>query len=138
MDVAQPFAEEIMAEDMTNPSNSIFEQLTRQASSFTNTSLNLPQRLEDTLNRLEQGDLKMCVNSVEANRELRQLNTLVRAMVCTILFSVFFDSVVSSRLAPRCCRLCQHILQQRLCSRSANVSDAGEIHLLIPLGIQPC
>jgi protein-S-isoprenylcysteine O-methyltransferase Ste14 len=88
-----------MAQNMTNPSNSIIEQLSRQASSFTNTSLNLPQHLEGALTRLEQGDLKMRVNSVEANRELRQLNALVRSLIYVILFSTFFLSATQFVLA---------------------------------------
>lgn len=89
---AQYFAKDTMAQNMANPSDSIIEQLSRQASNFTNTSLNLPQHLEETLTRLEQGDLKLRINSVEANRELRQLSSLVQALIYTILFSTFFLS----------------------------------------------
>ncbi|PZD74493.1 putative protein kinase UbiB [Acaryochloris thomasi RCC1774] len=89
MDVAQPFAEEIMAEDGPGTSNIFLEQITQQAAEFTNNSLNLPQHLETTLNRLEQGDLKMRVNSVEANRELRQLSTLSMGVIYAFLFGTF-------------------------------------------------
>ncbi|MEO0374715.1 MAG: hypothetical protein AAF329_08840 [Cyanobacteria bacterium P01_A01_bin.17] len=88
-----------MAQDKTDASSSIIEQLSRRASSFTNTSLSLPQHLEGTLTRLEQGDLKMRVNSVEANRELRQLSLLVRCLIYTILFSTFFLSATQLMLA---------------------------------------
>jgi predicted unusual protein kinase regulating ubiquinone biosynthesis (AarF/ABC1/UbiB family) len=87
MDVAQPFAEEIMAQGTSETTNIFLEQFTRQATEFTNTSLNLPQHLETTLNQLEQGDLKMRVNSVELNRELRQLNTLSVGIIYTLLSS---------------------------------------------------
>lgn len=89
MDVAQPFAEEIMAQEPGNPS-SLIGQLSRQAAEFTNTSLNLPQRVEVSLNKLEQGDIKVRVNSVEANRELRKLNTTNLGIIYALLFSVLF------------------------------------------------
>ncbi|WP_158535078.1 hypothetical protein [Acaryochloris thomasi] len=88
-----------MAPNQADASSSIIEQLSRRASSFTNISLSLPQHLEGTLTRLEQGDLKMRVNSVEANRELRQLNRLVRCLIYTILFSTFFLSATQFVLA---------------------------------------
>ncbi len=89
MDVAQPFAEEIMAQDSSNP-NDLIGQLSRQAAEFTNTSLNLPQRVEISLNKLEQGDIKMRVNSVEANRELRKLNITSLGIIYALLFSALF------------------------------------------------
>ncbi|MGB7413026.1 MAG: AarF/ABC1/UbiB kinase family protein, partial [Thermosynechococcaceae cyanobacterium] len=89
MEVAQPFAEEIMAQE-SGSSNDLISQLSRQAAEFTNTSLNLPQRVEISLNKLEQGDIKMRVNSVEANRELRKLNTVNLGIIYVLLFSVLF------------------------------------------------
>ncbi|MEO0375741.1 MAG: AarF/ABC1/UbiB kinase family protein, partial [Cyanobacteria bacterium P01_A01_bin.17] len=99
MDVAQPFAEEIMAEDGLGTSNIFLEQITQQAAEFTNNSLNLPQHLETTLNRLEQGDLKMRVNSVEANRELRQLSTLSMGVIYALLFGTFTLTAIQFFLA---------------------------------------
>lgn len=99
MDVAQPFAEEIMAQDGSGTSNIFLEQITHQATEFTNTSLNLPQHLETTLNRLEQGDLKMRVNSVEANRELRQLSMLSRGITFAVLFGTFATAATQFLLA---------------------------------------
>jgi predicted unusual protein kinase regulating ubiquinone biosynthesis (AarF/ABC1/UbiB family) len=91
MDVAQPFAEEIMAQEPSSSSpNNLIGQLGRQAAEFTNTSLNLPQRLEVSLNKLDQGDIKMRVNSVEANRELRKLNTTSLGVIYSLLFSILF------------------------------------------------
>ncbi|MEO0458773.1 MAG: AarF/ABC1/UbiB kinase family protein [Cyanobacteria bacterium P01_A01_bin.114] len=99
MHVAQPFAEEIMAQDSPGTTQVFLDQLTRQATEFTNTSLNLPQHLESTLNRLEQGDLKMRVSSVELNRELRQLNTLCMGIIYTLLFGVLTLSATQFFLA---------------------------------------
>jgi hypothetical protein len=40
------------------------------------TALGLPTRLEDTLNKLEQGDLRMRVRSVETDRAIRRLSSV--------------------------------------------------------------
>ncbi len=91
MDVATPFAEEIMAQDASgSASNNFVGQFGRQAAEFTNTSLQLPQRVEVSLNHLEQGDIKMRVSSVEANRELRKLNTSSLGVIYSLLFSILF------------------------------------------------
>ncbi len=87
MEIVQPFAEEIMANDTPNTSNALLDQLRRQATEFTNTSLQLPQHMETTLNKLQQGDLKMRVSIVETNRELRTLNTIGLAVVYALVFS---------------------------------------------------
>lgn len=88
MEVAQPFAEEIMAQDPGASPDNLIGQLSRQAAEFTNTSLNLPQRIEISLDRLEQGDIKMRVNSTEANRELRKLNTVGLGIIYALLLSL--------------------------------------------------
>ncbi|PZD71598.1 putative protein kinase UbiB [Acaryochloris thomasi RCC1774] len=91
MDVATPFAEEIMAQDSGGAApNNLLGQFGRQAAEFTNTSLSLPQRVEVSLNRLEQGDIKMRVSSVEANRELRKLNTTSLGVIYSLIFSILF------------------------------------------------
>ncbi|MEO0376799.1 MAG: AarF/ABC1/UbiB kinase family protein [Cyanobacteria bacterium P01_A01_bin.17] len=91
MDVATPFAEEIMAQDSGGAApNNLLGQFGRQAAEFTNTSLSLPQRIEVSLDRLEQGDIKMRVSSVEVNRELRKLNTTSLGVIYSLLFSILF------------------------------------------------
>lgn len=91
MDVAQPFAEEIMAQE-SGDTNALLGTLSRQAAQFTNTSLNLPQRIDTTIDKLEQGDIKVRVNSVEANRELRKINAIGLGAIYTILFSALLLS----------------------------------------------
>ena len=92
MDVAQPFAEEIMAQEPYPNPNSLIGQLSNQAAEFTNTSLSLPSRIETTLNKLEQGDLRMRVNSVEANRALRKLSAVGVGAIYTLLFTALLLS----------------------------------------------
>lgn len=87
MAIVQPFAEEIMSNDTPNTPNALLDQLTRQATQFTNTSLQLPQQMETTLAKLQQGDLKVRVSTIETNRELRTLNTIGLAVVYALVFS---------------------------------------------------
>ena len=99
MDVAQPFAEEIMAQDSSYNPNSLIGQISNQAAQFTNTSLSLPSRIETTLNKLEQGDIRMRVNSVEANRSLRKLSSIGMGTIYTLLFSAFLLSATQFLIA---------------------------------------
>ena len=99
MEVAQPFAEEMMAQEMPDNPNTLLDQLSRQATEFTNTSLSMPQRIETTLNKLEQGDLKLRFSAVETNRELRQLNTLGVALIYALVFGVLLMSGTQFLLA---------------------------------------
>jgi predicted unusual protein kinase regulating ubiquinone biosynthesis (AarF/ABC1/UbiB family) len=92
MEVAQPFAEEIMAQENPGNRNVLLNTIGRQAAQFTNTSLNLPQRIDTTLDKLDQGDLKLRVNSVEANRELRKLSAIGIGAIYTVLFSALLIS----------------------------------------------
>ena len=68
----------------------ILTEISRQAAHFTNTSLSLPQRIHASLDKLEGGDMRLRVNSVEGNRELRKLNTLGQGIIYTLLFGILF------------------------------------------------
>lgn len=78
MEVAKPFANEIMANgNSQNPDpNGLFGQISRQAVQVSSSALGLPSRLEDTLNKLEQGDLKLRVRSIETDRVLRRISSV--------------------------------------------------------------
>ncbi|WP_299412561.1 AarF/ABC1/UbiB kinase family protein [Acaryochloris sp. IP29b_bin.148] len=76
MEVAEPFAAELMTNGgfSNNQSGDLLGELGRQAAQVSNTALGLPRRMEDTLDKLEQGDLRMRVRSAETDRILRRLN----------------------------------------------------------------
>ncbi|KAI9130557.1 AarF/ABC1/UbiB kinase family protein [Acaryochloris sp. CCMEE 5410] len=76
MEVAEPFAAELMTNGgfSNNQNGDLLGELGRQAAQVSNTALGLPRRMEDTLDKLEQGDLRMRVRSVETDRILRRLN----------------------------------------------------------------
>ncbi|NET36181.1 MAG: AarF/ABC1/UbiB kinase family protein [Cyanothece sp. SIO1E1] len=100
MEVAQPFAEEIMAQDpQANNTNALLSQFSRQATQFTNTSLNLPQHIETALNKLEQGDIKVRMSSVETERELRQLKTIGIGAIYALVFGALLISATQLLIA---------------------------------------
>ncbi|MGA7934918.1 MAG: AarF/ABC1/UbiB kinase family protein [Kovacikia sp.] len=93
MEVAKPFAMQIMANG--NPSSeasNILGELSRQAAQVSNTALGLPRRIEETLDKLERGDLRVRVRSIETDRVLRRLSgvnmgTNYTLLVCTFTLS---------------------------------------------------
>ncbi len=74
MEVAQPFAMRLMSNG--NPSSDVSNllgDLSRQAAQAGNSALGLPRRLDETLDRLDRGDLRVRVRSSESDRLLRKL-----------------------------------------------------------------
>ncbi|MCD8488076.1 MAG: AarF/ABC1/UbiB kinase family protein [Desertifilum sp.] len=73
MEVAKPYAMQIMSNGNTSPGNDIISELSRQAAQVSNTAFGLPRRLEYTLDKLERGDIRVRVRSTETDRLLRRL-----------------------------------------------------------------
>ncbi len=88
MEVAQPFALQIMNENTPN-ANSLLDELGRQAAQVSNTALGLPRRIEDTIEKLEQGDIRLRVRASESDRLLRRLSNMQLSTNYTILLSSF-------------------------------------------------
>ena len=72
MEVAQPFAMDLMTNN-SNHGNSLFDELGRQAAQVSSTALGLPRRIEDTIEKLDRGDIRVRVRSSESDRILRRL-----------------------------------------------------------------
>lgn len=89
MEVAQPFALELMSEPGANNGNTILDELGRQAAQMSSTALTLPRRLEDAIEKLEQGDIRLRVRSVESDRILRRLSGIQLATNYTLLIGTF-------------------------------------------------
>jgi predicted unusual protein kinase regulating ubiquinone biosynthesis (AarF/ABC1/UbiB family) len=88
MEVAKPFAMKLMSND--NPaSGNLFDELSRQAVQVSNSALGLPRRLEDTLDKLEKGDLRVRVRSTETDRLLRKLSGINLGTNYTLLVCAF-------------------------------------------------
>jgi predicted unusual protein kinase regulating ubiquinone biosynthesis (AarF/ABC1/UbiB family) len=78
MEVAKPFATELMTNGgfSGNENGSLFGELGRQAVQVSNSAFSLPRRLEETLDKLDNGDLRLRVRSVESDRILRRLSNI--------------------------------------------------------------
>ncbi|MBE9032620.1 AarF/ABC1/UbiB kinase family protein [filamentous cyanobacterium LEGE 11480] len=93
MEVAQPFAMRLMTNG--NPSNDITNligDLGRQATQVSNSALGLPRRLDETLDRLDRGDLRVRVRSTETDRLLRRLAGVNMSSNFTMLTCAFILS----------------------------------------------
>ncbi len=76
MAVAQPFAFQIMNNSNVSGASGLIDELGRQAFQVSNTALGLPRRIEDTLDKLDRGDIRVRVRSSESDRLLRRLSMM--------------------------------------------------------------
>jgi predicted unusual protein kinase regulating ubiquinone biosynthesis (AarF/ABC1/UbiB family) len=101
MEVAKPFAMELMTNG--NPGSdatSLLDELSRQAVQVSNTALGLPRRIEDTLDKLEQGDIRVRVRSTETDRILRRLSGVNMGTNYTLLICAFTISATILVVSP--------------------------------------
>ncbi len=89
MEVAKPFAMQIMTNGNTPDGNSFLNELGRQAAQVSSTALGLPRRIEDTIEKLERGDLRVRVRSIESDRILRRISSIQLGTNYTLLISAF-------------------------------------------------
>jgi predicted unusual protein kinase regulating ubiquinone biosynthesis (AarF/ABC1/UbiB family) len=89
MEVARPFAMQIMTNGDGSEGKSFLNELGRQAAAVGSTALSLPRRLEDTLEKLEQGDLRLRVRSIETERLLRRQSNLQIGNTYALILSAF-------------------------------------------------
>ncbi|NJN30783.1 MAG: AarF/ABC1/UbiB kinase family protein [Synechococcales cyanobacterium RM1_1_8] len=85
MEVAKPFALDIMSQSSPN-SPGLLDELGRQAAQVGTTAFALPRRIEDTLEKLEQGDVRVRVRSVESDRLIRRLGNIQMGTSYAIIF----------------------------------------------------
>jgi type IV secretory pathway TrbD component len=62
-------------------------ELSRQAVQVSSTALGLPRRLEDTLEKLERGDIRVRVRSLETERLLRRQSSIQMGMSYALIIS---------------------------------------------------
>ncbi|MBJ7900992.1 MAG: AarF/ABC1/UbiB kinase family protein [Cyanobacteria bacterium RI_101] len=75
MAAAQPFALQLMNDSMNGSlGNSFIDELGKQAAQMGGRALTLPRRLEETLDKLDRGDVRLRVRSSESDRLLRRLS----------------------------------------------------------------
>ena len=88
MEVAKPFAMQLMT-NSNGQGNSIFDELGRQAAQVSSTALGLPRRIDDTIEKLERGDIRLRVRSTESERILRRMSAMQMGTNYTIFTSAF-------------------------------------------------
>nr|WP_306465750.1 AarF/ABC1/UbiB kinase family protein [Spirulina major] len=88
MEVAKPFALDIMTNTNGNGS-SLLDKLGQQAAQVSSTALGLPRRIEDTIEKLERGDIRVRVRSTESDRLLRKLSSVQLLTNYTLLVGAF-------------------------------------------------
>jgi predicted unusual protein kinase regulating ubiquinone biosynthesis (AarF/ABC1/UbiB family) len=92
MEVAQPFALQLI-NDMTGTNGSnLFDEIGRQAAQVGSTALGLPRRIDDTIEKLERGDIRVRVRSSESDRLLRRLGSIQIGTNYTLLISALWIS----------------------------------------------
>ncbi len=89
MEVAKPFATQIMTNGNSTDTNGLFSELGRQAAQVSSTALGLPRRIEDTLEKLERGDIRVRVRSTETDRVLRRISNVNMGTNYTLLIGTF-------------------------------------------------
>jgi predicted unusual protein kinase regulating ubiquinone biosynthesis (AarF/ABC1/UbiB family) len=91
MEVAKPFAAELMSNGNfgREDGSTLLGELSRQAVQVSSTAFGLPRRLEDTLDKLEQGDIRVRVRSIETDRALRRLSNVQMGTNYALLVGAF-------------------------------------------------
>ncbi|MCC5615323.1 AarF/ABC1/UbiB kinase family protein [Nostoc sp. CHAB 5836] len=89
MEVAKPYAMQLMTDMNGSEGNSFLNELSRQAAQVSTTAFGLPRRLEDTLEKLERGDMRLRVRSIETERLLRRQSSIQLSISYALLISGF-------------------------------------------------
>lgn len=89
MEAATPFAAQLMSSGNPNETSSILGEISRQAAQVGTTAFGLPRRIEDTLDKLDRGDIRVRVRSVETDRMLRRASTVNLANNYAVLTGAF-------------------------------------------------
>jgi predicted unusual protein kinase regulating ubiquinone biosynthesis (AarF/ABC1/UbiB family) len=90
MEVAKPFAMQLMTDGRSSiDTDGLFGEISRQAAQMSSTALGLPRRIDDTIDKLERGDIRVRVRSIENERLLRRLSSVNLGMNYTVLTGAF-------------------------------------------------
>lgn len=94
MEVAQPYATNLMQNGNSQESGSLstafFGEIGRQAAQVSNTAIALPRRIDDTLAKLDRGDIRVRVKSQETDRLLRRVSNVGIGMIYALLGANFW------------------------------------------------
>jgi predicted unusual protein kinase regulating ubiquinone biosynthesis (AarF/ABC1/UbiB family) len=71
--IARPYLLPLMTSSGGGGANDLFNEISRQAAEVGSRALGIPKRLDDSLARIEQGDLQVQIRAGETDRLLRRL-----------------------------------------------------------------
>ncbi len=89
MEVAKPYAMELMNGNQPDVASDLLGELGRQAAQMSSTALGLPRRIDDTIEKLDRGDLRLRVRATETDRVLRRLSNAQVATNYSVLTGSF-------------------------------------------------
>lgn len=93
IEIAKPYALNIMenrnGQEIGNFSNGFLGEIGKQAAQMSTSALTLPRKLEDTILKLERGDIRLRVRSQETDRILRKISGIANAIALAILGAAF-------------------------------------------------
>ena len=84
MAIAKPYLIPLMTSNNSNP-NELLNELGRQVGALGSKAVGLPKRLDESLERLEQGDLQLQIRMGESDRQLRRMINAQQSMGQSIL-----------------------------------------------------
>ncbi len=82
--IAKPYLSPIMSSNNSNP-NELINEIGRQVGEIGSRAVGIPRRLDESLERLEQGDLQLQIRMGESDRQLRRMINAQQAMGQSIL-----------------------------------------------------
>ncbi len=91
MSIAKPYLLPLMTSSNSSP-NDLFNELGRQVGELGSRAVALPRRLDESLERLEQGDLQLQVRMGESDRQFRRLVLAQRANSHSVLLGFLIVS----------------------------------------------
>lgn len=105
MEVAQPFAMQLMSNgNLPDTTSSLLNEFGSKAVQVGSSALGLPRRIEETIDKLEQGDLRIRVRAAETDRLLRRVSSVQMGTNYALLASAFTLSAtilfVSNKIVP--------------------------------------
>ena len=129
MEVARPFATQLMTNgngSRSNLSEGLLGEIGRQAAQVSSSALGLPRRIEDTLDKLERGDIRVRTRSVETDRALRRISGVNMGTNYSLLIGTF-------TLSATILLVNQYIWLAILAAMAALISAVAFIRLVIRL-----
>ena len=84
MAIAKPYLIPLMTGNDQNP-NDLINELGRQVTALGTKAVKLPQRLDESLEKLEQGDLQLQIRMGESDRQLRRISKTQQSIGQSIL-----------------------------------------------------